>query len=66
MNTLEQRIENKTRTVIKSIEDLAKLSVHGDKIKTEYIDRIETTLIQEMDVAIDALRTGRDCIQFKL
>ena len=66
MNTLEQRLENKTRAVLKAMEDLAKLSRHGDKINTEHIDHIGTALTQKLDDTIDALRTGRDDIRFEL
>lgn len=66
MNSLKQRLENRTNAVITELNNMAKLSKYGDQVTDEQISLIEKRLTEELTVSVTALRERRDEIKFSL
>ncbi len=66
MNTLKERLENKTIAVLAALDDLAALSKHGDDISAENIEKIRVALEKRLTKTLIAISTGRDAVKFSL
>jgi hypothetical protein len=65
INTLKDRLENRTQAILDSLEKLSQLSSHG-KIDEKSVSKIEAVLNEKVQKTLQALRSGRDSIQFTL
>jgi len=64
MNTVKQRLENRTNKVIQELQKSSKLS--SFEITTEQTKAIRDVLEKKIDECCTDLENGRDSTQFKL
>ncbi len=66
MNTIKERLENKTNKVLVALDALAALSKYGDKITAEDIEKIRVAIDDRFLKTMIAISIGRDAVQFSL
>ncbi len=66
MNTITQRLENRTNRILKELDMLGQLSKHGDAISQEQAIRVREAIQKKLNEACGALEAGRDAVNFTL
>ena len=66
MNTVKQRLENRTTAVIKALVSLGDLNASGGEYTDEQVHKIRNALSQAVDESINRLRNKPDMVGFSL
>ena len=66
MNTVKQRLENRTRTAIAALEHLAELNAKGADYSDLDIEKVQAAIQASVENTLEKLRSRPDLISFSL